>query len=135
MSRFTLPAMLVAAALAAGCAGTYRSTGVVTATAYTPDLVTVSPGVSVIADYNEPVFYSDNYYWRYDDYGRWHRSSYYDRGWVYARPPSAVLSIRTPHAYRHYRPQGYTVRRGHDRGRVYDRRNDRRPVIRDQRRY
>lgn len=137
MSRFTLPAMLVAAAVTMGCAtdGAYHTTGVVSASAYGPELVSVRPGVSVIADYDEPVFYSDNYYWRYDDYGRWYRSPYYNRGWVYARPPAAVLSIRSPHMYRHYRPQGYTVRRGVDRGRYYDRRYDRRPVIRDHRRY
>lgn len=139
MSRFTLPAILTAVALAAGCAGTVHSDGgYVGGAVYTPNLVTVSPGVSVIADYHEPVFYSDNAYWRYDNYGRWHRSSYYDRGWVYAAPPHAVLSINQPHAYRNYRPQGYTVRRGVDRGSYYDGRRDRRhndrPVVRDHRR-
>jgi len=137
MSRFTLPAILAAAALAVGCTGTIRSRGTVTASTYAPDLVYVSPGVSVIADYDEPVFYSDNYYWRADNYGRWYRSSYYDRGWSYASPPRAVLSIRSPQSYRHYRPSGYTVRRDTNRGR-YDRgnRGDRRsrPVIRDHRR-
>lgn len=136
MSRFTLPAILVVAALAAGCTGTYRSTGYVSATAYSPDLAYVGPGVSVVANYDEPVFYSDNYYWRYDNYGRWYRSTYYNGGWIDGTPPRAVLSIRSPYQYRHYRPQGYTVRRGYDhrdgryydRGRVYDRR-----VIRDHR--
>src|SRR5688572_21074818 len=63
-SRLTLPAMLVAAAVTMACApdGAYHTTGVVSASAYGTHLVSVSPGVSVIADYNEPVFYSDNYY-------------------------------------------------------------------------
>lgn len=137
MSRFTLPALVAAAALAVGCTGAYHTNGYVSATAYTPDLVAVSPGVSVVADYPEPVFYSNNYYWRYDNYGRWYRSPYYDRGWIDARPPRAVLSIQRPYSYRHYRPSGYTVRRGVDRSRYYDRRYDRRdsrPVIRDHRR-
>ena len=31
----------------------------------TPDLVSISPGVQVVADYDEPVFYTDGFYWRY----------------------------------------------------------------------
>lgn len=134
MSRFTLPALLAAAALAVGCAGTVRSDGYgYYDTAYTPDLVGVSPGVSVVAGYHEPVFYSDNYYWRPDNYGRWYRSSYYDRGWTYATPPRSVLSIRSPYSYRNYRPQGYTVRRDpyYRSGRTTDRTVRGRPVIRD----
>ena len=38
----------------------------------------------MIADYNEPIFYSDGYYWR-NNGGTWYRSSYYTGGWVYAR--------------------------------------------------
>ncbi len=106
--RSLLAASLLAAALAAGCAAT------VAADAYGPDLVTVSPGVQVIADYNEPIFYSDGFYWRYYG-GTWYRSSYYTGGWVYARPPVAVLSIERPYAYRYYRPQGW-VGHGHYRG-------------------
>ena len=68
--------------------------------------------MSVIADYDEPVFYSDSFYWRYYG-GRWYRSSQYDRGWVYySAPPASVSRIERPYAYRHYRPHGYTVRRG-----------------------
>ncbi|MBA3453219.1 MAG: hypothetical protein H0T42_09020 [Deltaproteobacteria bacterium] len=134
MSRFTLPALLTAAALAVGCAGTVRSDGYYSGAAYTPDLVSVSPGVSVVAGYHEPIFYSDNYYWRPDTYGRWYRSSYYDRGWAYATPPRAVMRIDRPYAYRNYRPHGYTVRRDpyYRSGRTYDRGN-RRPAIRDHR--
>ena len=89
----------LAAALAAGCAAT------VSADAYGPDLVTVSPGVQVIADYDEPIFYSDGFYWRYYG-GIWYRSNYYTGGWVYARPPVAVLRIDRPYAYRALSPGG-----------------------------
>jgi hypothetical protein len=99
--RSIVPAALVLAlALGTGCAAT------VAADAYGPDLVYVSPGVQVIADYNEPIFYSDGFYWRYYG-GVWYRSSYYTGGWVYARPPVAVLRIDRPHAYVHYRPAGW----------------------------
>ena len=103
--RSLLAASLLAAALAVGCAAT------VAADAYGPDLVTVSPGVQVIADYDEPIFYSDGFYWRYNS-GVWYRSTYYTGGWVYARPPVAVMRIDRPYAYRYYRPQGYV---GHAR--------------------
>jgi len=73
---------------------------------YGPDLVAVSPGVSVIADYDEPIFYNDGFYWRYYG-GGWYRSPYYTGGWAYARPPAAILRIDRPYTYRHYRPPGW----------------------------
>ena len=104
--RAIIPATFVlAAVLGTGCAATVSGDG------YGPDLVTVSPGVQVIADYDEPIFYSDGYYWRSYN-GGWYRSSYYTGGWVYAQPPVAVLRIDRPHAYVHYRPAGW---RGHPR--------------------
>lgn len=128
--RYILPA-LVTAALATGCYGTTGSASYgygVTATTVAPDLVYVSPGVQVIADYDEPVFYADNFYWRHSG-GVWYRSSYHTGGWIYASPPRAVLSIDRPYNYRRYRPAGYTVR-DHRRP-VY---RDNRPVVRDHRR-
>jgi hypothetical protein len=75
-----------------------------------PDLVTVSPGVQVVADYDEPVFYTDGFYWRYYNNG-WYRSNNYAAGWnYYDRPPVAVLRIDRPYAYAHYRPAGYVAR-------------------------
>jgi len=82
-----------------------------------PDMAEVSPGVQVVADYDEPVFYADNYYWR-NDGGRWYRSNYYNRGWIDASPPSVVAHIEAPMRYRHYRPAGYVSRRHDNRGRT-----------------
>lgn len=68
-----------------------------------PELVYVSPGVYVIADYDYPVFYSDNAYWRYDG-GVWYRSPTYTGGWrMTTRVPVAVRTIDRPHAYVRYR--------------------------------
>lgn len=75
-----------------------------------PDLVYVSPGVQVIADYNEPIFYSDHYYWR-NDGGVWYRSRYHTGGWAIAAPPPAVAHIDRPRQYTHYRPAGWMARR------------------------
>lgn len=110
--------------------GAAYSTGGVYAT--TPDLVAVSPGVHVVADYSEPVFYTDGFYWRYYD-GFWYRSNNYATGWYYvARPPVAVLRIDRPYAYRHYRPYGYVSRNNRGRYRPAETivRDHRRPVYR-----
>ena len=105
-----LAATFLAAALAGGCVVAetrHRGTVVVAAT---PDLVTVSPGVQVIADYDEPIFFADGFYWWYVD-GVWYRSTMYTTGWVYvATPPLVIVRIHEPHRYRHYRPHGYVVR-------------------------
>lgn len=68
-----------------------------------PSLVEVRPGLFVIADYHEPVFFADNFYWRFHA-GRWYRSTWYGGGWVLARPPSIVVSVDRPHRYVRYRP-------------------------------
>jgi hypothetical protein len=76
----------------------------------TPDLVEVSPGVQVVADYDDSVFYSDGFYWR-NDGGGWYRSNNYAGGWVYwSAPPRAIISINEPYRYRNYRPAGYQPR-------------------------
>ena len=112
MRSIILATVLLAASLMSGCAAT------VSADAYPPDLVYAAPGVQVIADYNEPIFYSDGFYWRY--YGNtWYRSTYYTGGWVYAQPPVAVLRIDRPYAYRHYRPQGWVGHSHYNQPRYY----------------
>ncbi len=94
---------LMASGCAVGYTDTYPDNG------YGPDLVYAAPGVQVVADYNEPVFFSDGLYWRFSG-GYWYRSPYYNRGWVSARPPGAVLSINHPQGYAHYRPAGWAPR-------------------------
>ncbi len=137
MRRIILGVLVMSAALAGGCTGSgtayYGGGGTLTATTVAPDLVYVSPGVQVVADYDYPVFYADNYYWRFDN-GHWYRSSWYTGGWVYATPPYTVARIDRPYAYRHYRPSGYVSRREYrdHRRPVY---RDTRPVYRDHRDY
>lgn len=89
----------IAATLVISCAGSAHMSG--SASVSAPDLVYVSPGVQVIADYREPIFYSDSYYWRYDG-NIWYRSSNYTSGWVRYQAPVAVLRIEQPSAYAHY---------------------------------
>jgi hypothetical protein len=133
-------ALLVGAAGCAGGSGTvgYQATATYE-TAPMPDMAYVSPGVQVIADYDEPVFYTDGYYWRYDSNGTWYRSHTWNGGWVYASAPRPLLSIQSPRTYIRYRPSGYVSRRParvlRDRYRYDDRRSDRRDRRRDGRYY
>lgn len=61
MQRLTLLTVF-AAALATGCAARVGYRASVSGEAYGPDLVYVAPGVQVIADYDQPIFYADNFY-------------------------------------------------------------------------
>ncbi|MDB4956484.1 MAG: hypothetical protein JWO36_4053 [Myxococcales bacterium] len=105
-------------ALATGCysegsVGTGYSYGYASAA---PGLVEVSPGVQVIADYDYPVFYSDNYYWRYDN-GLWYRSGAYNGGWVASyNVPYGVRTIDRPYNYAHYRGNWNGGNRGYANG-------------------
>jgi hypothetical protein len=103
-------------ALAGGCAGTGQFT--VTSEVAAPDLVVISPGVQVIADLDEPIFYSGNYYWR-NQGGFWYRSTSHTRGW--ARVEVAPVEIRTierPSAYVHYHGEARAHVSGERRGPV-----------------
>jgi hypothetical protein len=107
-----------------------------------PATVYVSPGVYVVEDYHEPVFYSDGWYWRYYG-GVWYRSSYHSHGWVrWHNVPRHVAHIHNPHTYVRVRANGRA--RGHvrdDRPAVRDHRDNRvrpaprndRPAVRDHR--
>jgi hypothetical protein len=75
-----------------------------------PDLVEVQPGVQVVYDVDEPIFFSDGFYFRFYN-GGWYRSSVHTGGWVvYNDVPARIRSIPNPHVYAHYRPAGYTPR-------------------------
>ena len=79
------------------------------------DLVEVSPGVEVIADYDEPIFFADDFYW-VNRGGIWYSSTWYGGGWGRAgNVPGHILGISRPDMYRHYRPAGY-VAHEHVRG-------------------
>lgn len=90
----------------AACAPAYQGTVAVSSN---PDLVEVTPGVRVIPDYGESIFFVDGFYWWYVD-GMWYRSGSYTDGWVYiATPPPVIIGLGDPFRYRHYRPPHYVV--------------------------
>ena len=101
--RNRLLTLTTAALLLGGCVASGQAGYSANATVTTPDLVYIDSDVQVVADYDEPIFYSSNYYWRYDG-GAWYRSQYHTRGWVrFDNAPVAIRRIERPSAYIHYR--------------------------------
>ena len=103
-TRVSAYAFVVASTLA-GCAshGEVEYAGQVQVAS--PELVEVSPGVMVIADADEPIFYSRGDYWLYRD-GYWFRSHTYNRGFArvdFTIVPNEVRVIDRPQLYVHYR--------------------------------
>lgn len=100
-----------------GCAGSAQYSA--TASVQTPRLILIEPDVQVVADYDQPVFYSENYYWRYDN-GVWYRSNNHLRGWVrFEAVPARIRRIERPTAYIRYRGEA----RGNANGQVRDHRD------------
>lgn len=107
-TRSVILAFVAAAAFGAG-AGCEPTE--IRGTAYydAPAMDYVGPDVQVVADVDYPVFYSDNYYWRYYD-GGWYRSPVYNGGWIsVSNVPYAVRRIDRPWNYSNYhvRRDGY----------------------------
>ena len=109
--RTSLVKACLFAALATGCTASGQVT--YSGDVSPPQLVEISPGVQVIVDYDEPVFYSDDFYWRYDA-GVWYRSRYHTRGWTRVQaPPPRIRQIDRPTAYIHYRAGARVESRDH----------------------
>ena len=68
-----------------------------------PPLVVVSPGIQVVEDYDEEVYYVNNYYWvRRDDH--WFRTRDYRGNWVVVNRGVPTRLVRVePGRYRHYK--------------------------------
>ena len=87
-------------ALSGGCTGSEQLAYAGQST--TPVLVVSRPAPQVIADLDEPIFYSGNDYWRSEG-GFWYRSTSHTGGWQ--RTEDAPVELRTidrPFAYIHY---------------------------------
>lgn len=71
-----------------------------------PPVVVVQPGVQVVEDYDEEVFFVDNVYWVKRG-PHWYRARDHRGGWVRVDAPPGALVRITPGRYRHYRgPKG-----------------------------
>jgi hypothetical protein len=94
-----------------GCFATTRDGRVVHSVGFSlrfpevlPPLVVVRPGVSVVRDYDDEVFYSDGYYWARQDQG-WYRTRDHRGSWaqVEERQVPEIIVRSPPGRYRHYR--------------------------------
>jgi hypothetical protein len=69
-----------------------------------PPLVVVSPGVQVVPDYDEEVFFVNGWYWLRRD-AVWYRTRDYRGGWIFVQPrmvPASIVRLPPGH-YKHWR--------------------------------
>ncbi len=69
-----------------------------------PPLVVVTPGIQVVPDYDEEVFFVDGWYWTRSE-AAWYRTRDYRGGWIVVQPRSVppTLVALTPGQYKHWR--------------------------------
>jgi hypothetical protein len=90
-----------------------------------PPLVTVEPGIQVVPDHADEIFFVNGVYWYRRD-GRWFRSRDHRGGWAVVEErgvPSGLVRI-PPGKYRHWRAEARTERR-EDRHEEHERRERR----------
>ena len=71
-----------------------------------PPLVVVQPGVQVVPEMQEEVFFHDGYYWVRRD-GRWYRSADHRHGWMIVPPqrvPPPIVAL-PPGRYRNWKAE------------------------------
>ena len=73
-----------------------------------PPLVVVQPGVQVVRDYDEEVYFVDNSYWVRRE-GRWYRSNDHRGSWVVQQTPPRQIVRLQPGLYRNYRGVAVTA--------------------------
>lgn len=87
-----------------------------------PPLVAVAPGVQVVRDNDEEVFFSGGWYWHAGPGGVWYRTHSWHGGWAMAprhMVPMAVM--RLPRGqYRHFRGEPWREQRREDRAVRHD---------------
>ena len=82
-----------------------------------PPLAVVEPGVQVVRDCDEEVFFSGGWYWHPGPSGVWYRTRSYRGGWVVApRRAVPVAVARLPRGqYRHFRGEAWREQRREER--------------------
>ena len=76
-----------------------------------PPLVEIQPGVRVVQDFDEEIFFTGGYYWAQRD-GNWYRARDHRGTWSYVKPERLppTLARNEPGHYRHWQ---------HDEGRAW----------------
>jgi hypothetical protein len=102
-----------------------------------PPLVVVQPGVQVVPEVREEVFFHDGYYWARRD-GSWYRARDHRGGWVVVpvrEVPPRFASLGPPGHYRNWKAEKEhrkAVRKAEHRREREERREERRDDRRDE---
>jgi len=119
--RLPLRPALLALALSAApsfAQGVFQATVTLALPPVLPPMVVVQPGVQVVQDLDEEIFFVDGWYWvRRGPY--WYRAKDHRRAWIYANPrvvPPA-LAHTPPGQYRRYRHAEWKAAREDERER------------------
>jgi hypothetical protein len=100
-----LAGALAAAALAAPvrAAGIFEATITLALPPVLPPMVVVQPGVQVVEDLDEEVFFANGWYWARRD-GRWYRARDHRARWMYVEPRFVPRGLRgiPPGHYRRF---------------------------------
>lgn len=84
-----------------------------------PPLVVVQPGIQVVENWDEEVFYTGGFYWVHRD-GYWYRATSPRARWVYVEPrrvPPGLVRM-PPGQYKHYRGKAWKEHRGGPPGKL-----------------
>lgn len=93
-----------------------------------PPLVVVQPGVQVVEDYDDEVYFTDGFYWVRRE-GRWFRTRDYRGGWSVVEPRGVPVTIVNvpPGKYRKWKGKhrdGVVVHPGKHKGHKKGKRDD-----------
>ncbi len=115
--KTTLIALLLVAPSLALAQGTVSADFRIDLPVILPPLVVVAPGVQVVPEVEEEVFFADRYYWVRRD-GGWYRSRTHRKGWVLAPVRSVpVRLVGIPHGkYRRWSPPGHAKKEVREHG-------------------
>lgn len=93
-----------------------------------PPLVEVEPGVRVVRDCDDEVFFTGGWYWHAGPDGTWYRTRSYRGGWVAApRHAVPVAIVRMPRGqYRHFRGEAMREQRHEERRWEHEQRKEER---------
>ena len=78
-----------------------------------PPMVVVEPGVQVVRDCDDEIFFTGGWYWHPGPGGVWYRTRSYRGGWVAAPPRAVPVAVaRLPRGqYRHFRGEAWREQR------------------------
>jgi hypothetical protein len=104
----------VAFAAPARAAGMFEASIQIALPPVLPPLYVVEPGVQVVENLDEEVFFASGWYWARHD-GRWYRARDYHQRWIFVDSRFVPTGLRRipPGHYRHFRHAEWEEKRRH----------------------